>query len=225
VLLALAFALGWYLTRVELGKSRADIAALTAANGELQRERVDLSSTVKDLTTALTAANSSAALSAGSPAPLSLNARVEPVPYGEIPLDRSRLDALRDFLAKLEAQGFHGVVHITHAAGTFCLSGNASEGFVPAAAGLPASKCDVVGNPFEDSLSGPQRQSLAFANLIAGVRQRTGGNIAVTLDIGDSPRVIAPYPARTEGLTAGEWNRAAAANNRVEFVAESGVTP
>jgi CheY-like chemotaxis protein len=225
VLLALALALGWYLTRVELGKSRADIAALTAANGELQRERVDLSSTVKDLTTALTAANSSAALSAGSPAPLSLNARVEPVPYGEIPLDRSRLDALRDFLAKLEAQGFHGVVHITHAAGTFCLSGNASEGFVPAAAGLPASKCDVVGNPFEDSLSGPQRQSLAFANLIAGVRQRTGGNIAVTLDIGDSPRVIAPYPARTEGLTAGEWNRAAAANNRVEFVAESGVTP
>jgi hypothetical protein len=154
--------------------------------------------------------------------PPSLNARVEPVPYGEIPFDRSRLDALRDFLAKLEAQGFIGVVHLTNAAGAFCLSGNASEGFVPAAASLPVAKCDVVGNPFEESLSGQQRQSLAFANLIAGVRQRTGGNIVVTLDNGDGTRVIAPYPARTEGLTAGEWNRAAAANNRVEISAEGG---
>jgi CheY-like chemotaxis protein len=224
VILAVAFAVSWYLTRAELSQSRADIAALSASNAELQRARVDLSSTVKDLTTALTAANGSAALSAGfvGPAPPSANARVEPVPYGEIPFDRSRLDALRDFLTKLEAQGFHGVVHLTNAAGAFCLSGNASEGFVPAAASLPVAKCDVVGNPFEDSLSGQQRQSLAFANLIAGVRQRTGGNIVVTLDNGDSTRVMAPYPARTEGLTAGEWNRAAAANNRVEISAESG---
>jgi hypothetical protein len=85
-----------------------------------------------------------------------------------------------------------------------------------------ASKCDVVGNPFEESLSGQQRQSLAFANLIAGVRQRTAGAITVAIENGGSARPSTPYPARVESLTAGEWNRAAAANNRVEFAAESG---
>jgi CheY-like chemotaxis protein len=224
VLVAVAFAVSWYLTRVDLAQTRADIAALTASNTELQRARVDLTSTVKDLTTALTAANGSAALGAGfvgtAPPPTAAT-RVEPVPYGEIPFDRSRLEALRDFLGKLEAQGFHGVVHISNAAGSFCLSGNASDGYVPAVASSLAAKCDLVGNPFEESLSGQQQQSLGFANLIAGVRQRTSGNIVVAMDGSGGARSVAPYPARTESLTAGEWNRAAAANNRVEFTAES----
>ena len=92
--------------------------------------------------------------------------------------------------------------------------------FAPAGAGVPASKCDLIGNPFEESLSGQQRQSLAFANLIAGVRQRTSGAIAVAIENAGSVRASTPYPTRTESLTAGEWNRAAAANNRVEFAAE-----
>jgi hypothetical protein len=147
--------------------------------------------------------------------------RIEPVPYGEIPFDRGRLDILRDLLTKLEAQGFHGVVKITSLAGLFCLSGNSTDGFTPATATLLASKCDAVGNPFEESLSGQQRQSLAFANLIAGVRQRTAGAITVAIENAGSGRPISPYPARIESLTAGEWNRAAATNNRVEFAAES----
>jgi hypothetical protein len=146
---------------------------------------------------------------------------VEPVPYGEIPFDRGRLDVLRDLLNKLEATGFRGVVKITSQAGLFCLSGNATDGYIPAVAASPASKCDVVGNPFEDSLSGQQRQSLAFANLIAGVRQRTAGAITVSIEDAGSGRPLIPYPAHVESLTAGEWNRAAAANNRVEFAAES----
>jgi hypothetical protein len=147
------------------------------------------------------------------------------VPYGEIPFDRSRLDVLRDLLTKLEAQGFHGVVKITSLSGLFCLSGNAADGFTPAGASVLASKCDVVGNPFEESLSGQQRQSLAFANLIAGVRQRTAGAITVAIENAGSARPNTPYPQRVEALTAGEWNRAAAANNRVEFAAESSSEP
>ena len=83
------------------------------------------------------------------------------------------------------------------------------------------AKCDLIGNPFDESLSGQQRESLAFANLIAGVRQRSSGAIQVSMDppvIGKGPT---PYPPRSEGLTAGEWNRAAASNNRVEFSAEA----
>jgi CheY-like chemotaxis protein len=211
----------WVTTREDLTKLRAELASLHATNTDLQRARADLTAAVKDLTAAL-AATTTAAPSSAASAGLQ---RSEPVPYGEIPFDRSRLDVLRDLLSKLEAQGFHGVVKITSVPGLFCLSGNAVDGFAPAGANLPASKCDLVGNPFEESLSGQQRQSLAFANLVAGIRQRTSGAITVAFENAGASHAATAYPPRNELLTAGEWNRAAAANNRVEFVAEQSPPP
>ena len=225
VLLAGAVAgAGWLRSRDDLAKSQSEVAALTSANAELQHARAELSGTVKELMAALAAASAGSSALPGGPGAAGASPfapRVEPVPYGEIPFDRGRLDVLRELLAKLETQGFHGVVKITSQAGLFCLSGNAADGFAPAAANLLASKCDLVGNPFEESLSGQQRQSLAFANLIAGMRQRTGGAITVAIENAGSGHPGTPYPARAESLTAGEWNRAAAVNNRVEFAAES----
>jgi CheY-like chemotaxis protein len=207
----------WTLSREELAKSRAENAAQAAANAEVQRSSRELTATVKDLTAALAA---SAAQSASTPAGGTAGARLEPVPYGEIPFDRSRLEVLREFLTKLESQGFHGVVKITSASGVFCLTGNPTDGFAPASAALPVGKCDLIGNPYEESLTGQQRQSLAFANLVAGVRQRSAGTISVVIENVGSSRPASPYPPRTEALTAGEWNRTAASNNRVEFTAE-----
>jgi CheY-like chemotaxis protein len=218
---------GWLKTRDDLAKSRAEVASLTSVNSELQHARSELSATVRDLTAALSAAAAvtGAAPATGAAGNAPFAPRVELVPYGEIPFDRARLDVLRELLTKLEAQGFHGVLKITSFAGLFCLTGNAAEGFSPAPPGLPLGKCELIGNPFEDSLSGQQRQSLAFANLIAGMRQRTGGAITVAIENAGSGRPGTPYPARAESLTAGEWNRAAAADNRVEFTAESSSGP
>src|SRR5882757_763464 len=215
--MAAVCAVFWELSLEDLRKSRSDLAALASANAELQRSRQDLTATVKDLTAALSASAAALSPTAASGA---ASSRIEPVPYGEIPLDRSRIEALRDFLTRLEAQGFRGVVKITSAAGLFCLTGNSTDGFAPAIAALPVSKCDLVGNPYDESLRGQQRQSLAFANLIAGVRQRTAGAIGVTIENIGSSHAAAPYPQHNESLTAGEWNRAAASNNRVEFAAD-----
>jgi CheY-like chemotaxis protein len=226
VLCAIAILFGtlWSLSREDLAKSRAQIASLTSANDELNRARTDLLSTVKDLTAAVAATPAGSGTGLGS-APFSNDAtpftpHIEAVPYGELPFDRGRTDAFRELLLKLEAQGFHGTVKVTSFAGIFCLAGNQTDGFVPAPAVLAAVKCDLLGNPFEDSLSGEQRQSLAFANLVAGVRQRSAGQISVSMENAGSSRPATAYPARNETLTAGEWNRAAAANNRVEFVPE-----
>src|SRR5262249_12735312 len=136
-----------------------------------------------------------------------------------------RLDALRELLARLEAQQFHGTVRVPNIPGNFCLTGNPADGYALAAATLPAAKCDVIGNPFEESLSQQQRESLAFANLVAGVRQRTGGAINVAVETTNNARTITPYPVKNESLSAGEWNRAAAANNRVEFSTETAPAP
>jgi CheY-like chemotaxis protein len=218
-LVAAALGAGWLATHDQLARTRNEVAALTSANAELQHARTELSGTVKDLTAALAAATAASPPTGAAASPFA--PRFEPVPYGEIPFDRARLDVLKDLLAKLQAQSFRGVVKITSQAGVFCLSGNPADGFTPAGASVPASKCDLFGNPFEDSLTGQQRQSLAFANLIAGIRQRTGSAITVAIENAGSAHPSTPYPARADSLTAGEWNRVAAANNRVEFAAES----
>ena len=216
---AVVFGVLSILARSELAKVRADAAALTAANAELTRSRQELADTVKDLSNALAAGPPAAPVAtAAAPAPPPSPVRVENVPYGEMPLDRGRLDTLRELLSRLESQGAHGVVKIKSFAGLFCLAGNATDGYVPAAEGLSITKCDLIGNPAEESSFAQQRQSLAFANLIAGIRQRTGGAITVAIETGtNAGRPANAYPARSESLTAGEWNKVAAANNRVEF--------
>ena len=100
--------------------------------------------------------------------------------------------------------------------GDFCLSGNASDGFALAEAGLAAPKCDLVGNPFDDALSAAQHQSVDFANFTAMLRQRTGGDIQVDV-VNAGRREPVAYPEQDEKTTAGAWNTVAAQNNRVEF--------
>jgi CheY-like chemotaxis protein len=218
----------WMSTRDDLAKAHAELAEIRSVNAGLKETSDRLADSLKDLSAAVAASATIAPGSAGGSSAPGAGAglpRSEPVPYGELPFDRSRLDVLRDVLAKLEAQNFRGVLKVTSLPGLFCLAGNASDGFAPAPASLPVSKCDLVGNPFEESLSGQQRQSIAFANLVAGVKQRTSGAITVAVENAASPRAAAAYPAHTDSLTAGDWNRAAAANNRVEYAAESAPAP
>src|SRR5262245_17422183 len=148
------------------------------------------------------------------------DSRVETVPYGEPPFALTRVEALREFLGRLTQQAFVGTVKATAYRGRFCLSGNATEGYVLAADTLPAAKCDLTGNPFDGTLNPAQRQSLAFANLASSVRTSTDS--AINVIVNDEPtddRVMVPYPTGTEGVSAGQWNEIAARNNRVEFTA------
>ncbi len=217
---AVVFAVLWIQTRTEVATAQSQIAGLAATNSELARARDDLTETVKDLTSAIAApAQSAASTPAAAPATAPWS-RTELVPFGEAPLDHGRVDVLREVLGKLEAQGFRGVVKVTSFAGAYCLTGNATDGYVLANATLPASKCDLIGNPAEEAAAGLQRQSLAFANLVAGIRQRSAGAISVATDNAVNARAAVAYPARSESASAGEWNKAAAANNRVEYLAQ-----
>src|SRR5262245_22417284 len=69
--------------------------------------------------------------------PRRVNVATEPVPYGEAPLAGSRLDRLREFLAELKADGFHGTVKVATYIGEFCLTGNGIEGYSIAADDMP----------------------------------------------------------------------------------------
>jgi CheY-like chemotaxis protein len=141
---------------------------------------------------------------------------IEFLPYGEPPFDGARLERLRGIAAALETQGFRGRILAESFVGDFCLTGSADEGFSVADPDTPLSKCALVGNPHDDSLSPAQRQSVAFANFTAGLRQRTNGAIVVEVTNGGREDPV-QYPEQREGTTAGQWNGVARQNNRVEF--------
>jgi CheY-like chemotaxis protein len=146
----------------------------------------------------------------------------ETVPYGEAPLSGARLERLRSLIDDLTAAGFRGTIKVSAYVGEFCLTGNGIEGYSIAADDLPIKRCDLVGNPFDDSLPNAQRQSLQFANLLAGVRQQLANALTIEVDYaGRRPSVAYPEGEQLAKTTAGEWNRIAARNNRVEFVMEA----
>jgi hypothetical protein len=167
------------------------------------------------------AAQSRPAELASTAQPNRVTVETEPVPYGEAPLSGARLDRLREFLADLKADGFRGTVKVATYTGEFCLTGNGIEGYSIAAEDIPLKRCDLFGNPFEDSLTTAQRQSLAFANLVSSVRQDPGAGLTVKIEHeGRQPSVPYPVGDQLTKLTAGDWNRIAAQNNRVEFAAQ-----
>ena len=201
----------------------------SVSNHALARELADAKAATErakaEALAAATANAASATVASTSPLPAGAAASgptaTEYVPYGEAPLSGTRLERLRSLAATLEQQQFHGRIRVESYVGDFCLSGNANEGFVVADGKLAASKCDLVGNPFDDSLSVAQRQSVDFANFVATLQRRTGDAIQVEVVNAGRARPVA-YPDQDEKTTAAAWNTVAAQNNRVEFHVLSG---
>lgn len=153
-----------------------------------------------------------------TPAPMLPKPLVLAVPYGSDALGGSRLGVIREMLARLVADHASGLVQIRTFAGRFCLKGDPVNGYALAPDKMPFAQCDVVGNPADDALPPAQRMPLALANLIAETRASTHGALDVETSVGDPGTNRIPYPAVTDDLTAGEWNRAGKANNRVEIL-------
>jgi hypothetical protein len=81
----------------------------------------------------------------------------------------------------------------------------------------PYSKCDQIGIPPGDNGPVSPRQSVAFANMVSNARHSAADKIDFQISVGSPDEVATAYPPISESLTAGEWNRAAAKNNRVEL--------
>ncbi len=230
---ALAFALGstalaWRSVRlldslaVELGQLRAQAGAAPAgsvtagtAAGPAAGAAANTPGTstgVASTGAAGTAAAGAAALPAAEVRPLIIQ-----VPYGSEALGGVRLEAIGKLLARLTRQKAAGVVDVRTYTGRFCLVGNAADGYSLPPEEMPFAKCDIVGNPAEDSLSPTQRMPLALANLIGATRVATNGALDVQVSVGDAANLLIPYPQVAGDLTAGDWNRSAAVNNRVEI--------
>jgi CheY-like chemotaxis protein len=127
-----------------------------------------------------------------------------------------RLTIIQELIARLQALGFKGTVQLHSYLGEFCLSGDEVNGYTLPPPDLSASNCTLIGHPRQQLPSLGERQSIAFANFLATSPLVNNSNINIELvpHLYSSPRV--PYPPQQQGISTLEWNRIAAANNRVE---------
>jgi hypothetical protein len=136
------------------------------------------------------------------------------VPYGEHPLGRTTLEEIRVLFSRLGQQKYRGLVDIRSFPGKFCLIGNATEGYSLAPDESLYANCDAVGNPQASQFA--QSEPLSFVNLVGELRNNTAGAADAEVASGNPLALLVPYPQVSRSLSAGEWNRAASLNNRIE---------
>jgi CheY-like chemotaxis protein len=137
--------------------------------------------------------------------------------YGEPPLGDERLAVVEQLGDQLAAINFSGVVRIETHVANFCLTVAGTDGFTLATGDMRAADCDAIGVTPGEAYESGLEQSVAFANFIRLGEERTGGRVRYEIISMGNSEPLMPYPVSPEGVSASQWNRIAAANNRVEI--------
>ena len=137
--------------------------------------------------------------------------------YGEIPFGDGRIEPLRTLLERLAAINFVGTVQLEAHLGEFCLADDGAGGYRLAEPDTPVGACDLVGHPLGGSASLRERLSVAFANFIATSPLLDDTGIVVRLVAHGSRESTRRHPFPLDLRSAGEWNRIAELNNRIEY--------
>jgi CheY-like chemotaxis protein len=137
--------------------------------------------------------------------------------FGEAPLGDDRLTIVEQLTSQLEAIDFSGLVRIETHVADYCLAIAGEDGYSVSADAASAAACDSIGFSPGEAYELGLEQSVSFANFIRLANERNGGRIRYEIvSLGNSDPLM-PYPLTADGVTAGAWNRIAAANQRVEI--------
>jgi hypothetical protein len=139
------------------------------------------------------------------------------IPFEETALNEQRQETLEGLLVYLADLGFQGTVRLDTHLGEFCLEESATGGYRLPPSDMPVEECDYFGHPLDRSGSVSDRQTVGFANFLATspLVNDTGIEIRVVAHSRTDSSRRYMFPANLQ--TAGEWNRIAEQNNRVEY--------
>jgi len=136
--------------------------------------------------------------------------------YGENPYDDFRIVWLSDLVQQLTKAGFQGVVNLQAHFGDFCLTRGETGTPVLAKDQLPFSECLFSSKTEGKGFAQVSYQTIGFANFINSYSVEEGGAVEIFVDADAQGEPIVPYPEPYSVKTAGEWNRVAAQNQRIQ---------
>jgi len=132
-------------------------------------------------------------------------------------LGDNSLDRIDGLVRQLRSIGFSGTVQVDSHLGDFCYVRNLDGGYQLAPADFPVDACDRIGIPPDEAQDLSSRQSVGFTNYMSALASEEQDAIRVQVNAHGNFRPIYPYPPELEGVTAGDWNKAARQNNRVQI--------
>jgi CheY-like chemotaxis protein len=144
--------------------------------------------------------------------------------FDEIALSEPRAEKLRRAIEYAASGGLSGRLSLRVHVGRFCMTYGANGMAELAPPTVPVTQCEQLGWLPSEAFALGRRQTLGFANMVVAAQSGTGIRVETSSAGADEPAV--PYPAIAESLSAGEWNRVAAINHRIDihFAAEPSTT-
>jgi hypothetical protein len=139
-------------------------------------------------------------------------------PYGEPPFGGDRLPLLQELVQQLNAAGFHGKIRLESHIGEFCLlrqsaADGSNAAWIPAPPELPLTDCGALGQSTEQSQALSAAQSAGFKRFL----NELPDGIQIELVPLGAAEPKWDYPGDPT-VRAGEWNRVAQRNQRVQVV-------
>jgi len=132
-------------------------------------------------------------------------------------LGDTQKEMLQGLLSYLESAGFRGEVRLNVHFGDFCLVADASGGLELAPPDLPIEECDVIGRPSEPRPGLAGQQSIAFGSFLASSPLVNNGDIQIVIEPVQGETPDSALRHQSSAATAGEWNRVAQLDNRIEI--------
>ncbi len=135
--------------------------------------------------------------------------------YDQTPLGDERLAMVSELVARLTSIDFRGSLRLNVHRGDFCLLRSDSGAFKLPSDDAPIQNCQLLSSPQEQLL--PPRQSAAFSRFVAAAPYNNG-NLRIEINSYGKERPLYKYPSISSIRSAGEWNKIASQNNRVEIL-------
>jgi CheY-like chemotaxis protein len=137
--------------------------------------------------------------------------------FGDVPFDDHRLMVLAQIVRILQLTGVGAEIELRAHVGEFCRMYADTGNAVLPGPGLPIEQCDMIGYEPSEAQALASSQSLDFRGFVEK-QNRDAGDIHIKLVPVGVFEPIAAYPPDTEITRAGDWNRIAARNQRVELI-------
>jgi CheY-like chemotaxis protein len=136
--------------------------------------------------------------------------------YGENPYEDNRILWLSELVQQLNEAGFQGAISLQAYYGDFCLTRGETGIMTLANDQMSSSECVFSSHLDDSGFSKSSYQTIGFANFINSLAAEEGSPIEIFVepDAVDDPLVA--YPERYSVKTAGEWNRVAVQNQRIQ---------
>jgi len=134
----------------------------------------------------------------------------------DILLSDNRMELIQDLVGQLRAIGFTGMIQLDSYVGDYCYVQGDDGGLARAPEDLPVDACDQIGLNTEVATTLSGTQSLAFANFLATLHDDEAQGIHIEIIPHGNNDAAFAYPAPSQDTMAGEWNRIAQQNNRVQ---------